>query len=314
LAAGAFELVRREWASARRAPSLHSDEPLAIAIDRAAAFVGTRPMLMDAYWLAKRAGHLLGGEFVAWANHLEYQDQTDEFRTAGMVPEAVSGFLASAERAAFRFPLLQRPAALTPIPTRAQMTIEEVDATFSVTVRGMNCFAGCEPANVDALLAEIREPGTDYVVTHQLWALLLAYENRCILSAQEFEALGTVLATEVLRGLMGDDRFTDLTAERMALLALAGLTSWIPDAVVARAIATQNPDGSWPRIHVYGEHSPVSLVPEHQAALALFALVNVWLRNEGRSASEPLAEVYSSVRSLAVPGSGAAASCAPSPS
>ncbi len=96
----------------------------------------------------------------------------------------------------------------------------------------------------------------------------------------------TDVAAEVLRGLMGDDRFTDLTAERMAVLAMAGLTSWIPDAAVARAIATQNRDGSWPKVQVYGEHSYVTVEPDHQAAMTLFALGNVWLRAGGRSASE----------------------------
>ena len=68
----------------------------------------------------------------------------------------------------------------------------------------------------------------------------------------------------------------------MALLAMAGLTSWIPDESVARALAAQKADGSWPAVPVYGERSFVSVVPEHQAALALFALANVWLQGGGR--------------------------------
>jgi hypothetical protein len=283
VAAAAIYLLRRE---VRGEPSLHSDEPLAIAIDRAAAFLGKRPIHTDSYWFAKRSGRLLGGEFVEWASHLAYQDETKGYLANGVQREALSALLANADGAAFRFPPLQRPAVIS-LPTRERITSEELDRALSLSMRGVNSFARCDPANVDALLAEVREPGADYVVTHQLLALLLAYENRCILSTQQFESLRTDLSAEVLRGLMGDDRFTDLTAERMAVLALAGLTSWIPDAAVARAIATQNGDGSWPKILVYGEHSYVTVQPDHEAAMALFALVNVWLRTGGRSASEP---------------------------
>jgi hypothetical protein len=269
----------------RSAPSLPTDDPVAVAIERAAGFLTTRPLLMDAHWFAKQSAHLLGGEFVPWASRLTYKDQRLEYEAAGMSPAGVAAFMASADYPARTLRALPRPVGLTSRPTGTQMTREELDRTFTISVRGVESLGACKPENVDALVAEVSEPGTDYVLTHQLWALLLAHQNSCVFSPQQFEALRQTLAAEVLRELMADDRFTDLTAERMALLGLAGLSSWIPDAVIARAVETQNDDGSWPKVHVYGEHSYVSVVPEHQAALALYALAHVWLRSAGQDAA-----------------------------
>ena len=260
-------------------PSLHSDTSLAIAIDRAAGYLATLPLTPDVYWLAKRVGHALGGEFDAWKDSLELADYRNNLAAFGYPQEAIDAWIESYSSPPPLLTPLAVPDGLTPLPTPWEFDESNLREVIEVTILGLRCTVACEPATVEALLLNLAEPGADYVLTHQMLSLVLAYQFDCI-SQEEFEPLRAFLATIMLQELLGDIVFTDLTAERMAMLSYAGLTNWIPESFIEMAIDMQQANGRWPEVAVFGPDSIVSAPPEHTAGLALFALAHVWLEEQ----------------------------------
>jgi hypothetical protein len=281
LRSGAGPFGRGGPRSPAHAPSLHSSDRLAVTIDRAAAFLSTRPLTADSYWLARRAGFVLAGEFLAWGDALTLlQDQVEGLVRTGYRAESVIAWLENPAVAGAPLRRLPQPVGLPSLATARAMSAREVQRTIDVTLKGFNNLPACAPEDLQALLAELRKPATGYVLTHQLFALMLPHHHGCTVSPSDFEALRELLAVQVLRELLGDERFTDLTAERMAVLALAGLSHWIPEQTIAKAIATQGRDGSWPAIPVFEGPSFVEVEKGHQGALALFGLAEVWKERE----------------------------------
>jgi hypothetical protein len=248
-------------------PVLGSDDPVARAIGHAAFYLGRSPARGDQFWLLTQSARLLGGEFPRWVESL------------GTVSAAVDDSNLEGRLAALR-QLEPRPLLPLPVPHPAPQPtprLELSDHDVQRFVSTMQIALSCREHGLAAregLLAGLREPGTSYLLTHQLWAAVTAYHLGCI-ELGELDPLRESLARRVLAELLPDTRITDLSVERMAMLCYAGLVGWIPPDKRSLLLRDQTPWGSWGEVPV-DAHPSLRGPERHTAALGFYVLAHLW--------------------------------------
>jgi hypothetical protein len=248
------------------APVIRSDDPVARALGRAAFYLGRKPVRGDQIWLLTQAARLLGGEFPDWAGSLPTVSAAAEHSN-------LEGRLARlrdlAPRPLMPLPVPQHP----PVTRRVELSDDDLARFLRVMELSFSC-SEHDRGRRGELLADLREPGTSYLLTHQLWAAVTAYHLGCI-EAAELDPLREKLGLRVLAELLADERITDLSVERMAMLCYAGLVGWIPADQRAMLLRDQVPWGSWGEVPV-AAHANL-LGPEgHTAALGFYVLAHLW--------------------------------------
>ncbi len=248
-----------------RHPKLGADDPMADALERAASYFARKVLKGDQAWMARQGAWILGGEFDAWGDALFVETRV------------ISGSQSGTNRLS-----RDRYSPLPPLPAPDVQPVPDPiyhlsRAEFRSIGRTMALSTTCprlEGRNLEVLRGLVRKPGRSYVVTHQLWALITGYHLGCFDQAT-LDELRPVLATVVLRELLADTKMNDLTAERMAMLAYAGVVDWIPERLFELALATQDPSGAWMRHQVdIGPHASSSVM--HASTLAFYALAARW--------------------------------------
>lgn len=250
-------------------PDHPSDDELAVALERSAAYFSHQVLVGDQVWMAKQGAWLLGGEFEPWARALFVERRV--LRGTGL------RLVDLGDRVDPRptpLPVPDVEPVPDPIYRLSDREMNEIRAMMDLSSRCREL----GDAGRERLLAEISRPGRSYVVTHQLWALTTSHHQGCV-DATTFERLRPVLATSVYRELVADTAFNDLMAERMAMLSYAGLASWVPDAAVDLALATQHPSGVWLRHQVdIGPFATSNVM--HMSTLAFYALAAAQVHRE----------------------------------
>ena len=90
----------------------------------------------------------------------------------------------------------------------------------------------------------IRENHSGYVLTHQLLAIAWTRSVGCV-EPQEWGVRQTELADRVLSELEKDSRFSDLLAEQVAVIVLAGRTEALRREWIEKILEAQEADGCW---------------------------------------------------------------------
>jgi hypothetical protein len=251
--------------------------PVRGAIERVSAYFDRREVRGDEGWLVVHAAAALGSEFGAWA--------TARVQLSPSVTAPADAGLRDVAGAEARFWGLRAlpPRALPPLPTPPDAPGEPVTATLSdadVTriVRLMTGALACTklPASArDELLADARDPATSYLLTHQLLALMLAYDQGC-LDAAAVDGSRRRLAEALWREQVADGaRVHDLALERMAALCYAELCGWIAPPWIDAVVRAQDASGRWGDgdLHV---NPGASATESHTAALGFYTLAAVW--------------------------------------
>jgi len=257
------------------------------AVERAAAYFNRRPVRGDEGWLVAQAAASLGPAFRAWATA-----RLALSPAVLVLPDASPFDFAAAEGRLWNLRGLPEialaplsvPHDSLPAGAPVQHTDAEISAIFHVMAEALSCAQVGSPAATD-VLADVREPRHGYLLTHQLFALVLAYNQRCVDGAA-VEALRRALAEATWREQASDGaRVHDLALERMAVLCYAQLCDWLDRAWIDAVIREQSPSGSWGvrDLHV----NPNASVGEgHTAALGLYVLAKTWSARP--AASDPL--------------------------
>lgn len=247
------------------------------AIEKAAAYFGRRELRGDEGWLVVQAAAALGPDFGAWATtRLVLSREVQEPPDAGLLD------LGAAEARFWRLRGLQQ-GALPPLamPEGAPATppaVELTDAGIAAIVRLMTGALVCarmSPSGRREMLADVRDPGRGYLLTHQLLALTLAYNQGC-LDAAAVDAPRRKLAEALWREQAADGaQVHDLAFERMMALCYAGVCDWLEPSWIDALVRAQSETGDWGNrdLHV---HPGASATESHTAALAFYILARTW--------------------------------------
>jgi len=245
-------------------PSLHSEYPVAQAIDRAAAYLDGAHLRSDDAWVTYQAAVLLGGEYAAWAATLkpraEYQPIWE---------------LRDLEPARIRDAPAPEP--LPGVWGETRMSSRDVKLLFKLVDWSRDC-RNLDPPRLEQLRRVLERPLHSYVLTHQLWGANLAVSQGCF-EPEEMRGAILALARRVRDDVETDFVTTDLAAERIFMLCWVGLADWVPDEKFDMLLADQQPSGSWgvAELDVY----PGAVVrAEHTAALAFYDLAARWRQRE----------------------------------
>jgi hypothetical protein len=113
-------------------------------------------------------------------------------------------------------------------------------------------------------------PDYEYVSTHQVFAIIWMYNNKCI-SVSDYKAYQGNFASRVYQEFMANQNqpLSDLQVERAAILCMAKLCNEIPKTFFQKLMSEQMSDGLWRFKHPL---SPQAITYEHATALAYFAL------------------------------------------
>ena len=242
---------------------------MALALERSAATFSRKVLVGDQTWMARQGGWRLGGEFEPWASALFVEE-----RALGPVSRRLVHIAERRDPLPPPLAVPDVPPVEDPVYRLSQLEMERIQAMMDLSSR-------CDQLpgeKLDKLMRLIDPPGRSYVVTHQLWALVTAYHLACV-DQPTFDRLRPRLATIVYAELLADTAFNDLMAERMAMLAYAGLVSWIPPEATQLALDTQHPSGVWLRHQVdIGPFATSNVM--HMSTLAFYALASVWMAHD----------------------------------
>lgn len=246
-------------------PHLNTSSALGPALERAAAYFSRQVLRGDEVWMARQGGWLLGGEFEDWSRALFVESRVlsgSQFRLVDLSLTPI--------------PPLSPPLAVPESgPVRSQVhhiSRKEMRNIHEIMALSTACRKLSSPQR-EKLHSLLDEPGRGYVVTHQLWGLITAHHEGC-LESEGIEHRRAPLATAVYRELLADPGFDDLTAERMAMLSYGGLSHWIPQDVIERALTTQDESGPWIRHQVdIGPHASSTVM--HMSTLAFYGLAAI---------------------------------------
>jgi hypothetical protein len=158
-------------------------------------------------------------------------------------------------------------------------TDAEISAVFHVMTDALGC-TQTTPDGGNDVLADVREAGHGYVLTHQLFALVLAANQRC-LDGPAVESLRRTLAEATWREQAADGpRVHDLAFERMAVLCYAQVCDWLEPSWIAAVIREQGPSGSWGERDLHVNRN-ASAGESHTAALGFYVLAKTWSARHG---------------------------------
>lgn len=259
---------------------------IARGLEKAAAFLGPRELRGDQSWLVGRACHLLGEPHVAWSGTL--RTHPDVIAGAEQDPAKMAIALEGALWKMRRRPTRSWPSAPLPNVAPASPVSHRFESQDAVQILTMTRAAlGCTLAAAlpQTFFDAVNAPASGYMLTHQLFALGLAYERGC-LADELARSLRAALATRIVAEQRVDrEPITDLSIERMALLCYVGLGHWVSEADLDALLAKQDRKGSW------GSHGPdnaggIDWAP-HSAALGFFLLAHRWATTADHAAFVP---------------------------
>lgn len=245
-------------------PSLHSEDPLAQAIDRAAVFLDRGELRSDDAWVAYQAAILLGGEYEAWAATLK--------PSGAYMP---LWELRDLEPARIRDAPGPEPGPGASGGSR--MSTDDVLLLVELVKWSRDC-PSLDPRGLERLRRVLGRPLHSYLLTHQLWGANLAVSRGCF-EAEEMRGTILALAQRVRDELATDWLTTDLAAERIAMLCWVGLTDWVPDEKFDMLLSDQHPSGSWGVVE-FDVYPGAVVRAEHTAALAFYGLAARWRQGE----------------------------------
>ncbi len=258
-------------------PAPAPGDEMRAAIEKVAAYFGRREMRGDEGWVVVQAATALGPEFAAWAaTRLTVSSSVQEPPDAGPmdIGAAEARFWGLRKLGEKTVPPLSLPQSgpVTAPPT------EVTDADLESIVRLMTKAISCRrapPSGRGEVLADTREPGHSYVLTHQLLALMLAYDQGC-LDAAAVDAPRRKLAEALWREQAADGaQVHDLAFERMMALCYAGVCDWLEPSWIDALVRAQSEAGDWGNrdLHV---NAGASATESHTAALAFYTLARTW--------------------------------------
>ena len=265
-----------------------SSARLRTAIERAAGYLGTHELQGDWAWFTTQAALLLGPKFKTWAGTLKVAPSLQAIATSGRRPETFPEAL-EARIWSLRWlpehpaPRLSRPDA-TPVDGAESRRFEEPEAMtiMAMLLAGVHCDT-LSPKDRDGWLTLLSTPSHSYMLTNQLFSLMLAYNQGC-LSARVIDPIRLRLATQLFAQLTGDsDTLDELTIERLAILCYARVGDWISPGSIARLVNEQQASGAW------GARDPrlfrgYRLTEEQTASLAFYVLARAWTLHHGSAA------------------------------
>lgn len=262
-------------------PSLsegHSSH-LSEAIDKLARYLERTDLRGDDAWIATQGASKLGPTFRTWAETLSIEGAAEQDRLQNPLNNAygmgVEGRLLSL-RWLEEQPLPPLPAP-EPRPDLVYPTAITEDDIRSL-LRVMSYTSVCtrlDEAQRQDWLDLLAQETNGYLLTHQLLALILGYNQRC-LDLDTIEPLRAKLATRLYYEQANDDRgIDDLSVERMAILCYAQVCDWLDPESIDLLIREQDPSGSWGERNP-GVHERVVARESHTASLALYALASTW--------------------------------------
>lgn len=274
---------------AKAAFPLVTRERVARAIERSAVAIGKLELRGDQGWLVGQACRLLGKAYVEWAEQLEVG--RDVLRAAPRDPRKVNAALEGVLWKARKLPGRSLPVMSIPRVEPLEKVPSRFEAEEGVEVLKLMRFAlTCEEnmARDRAWARMFEKDAAGYLLTHQLLALILAYERGC-LDLEEVEVYRRLLAGRLLAEQLAENSaIHDLSVERMAVLCRAGLCGWIPDRDWHSLISSQRVDGSWE------SRGPENMKGidwgPHTTALAFYALARRWADTRTGSERESSAE------------------------
>lgn len=116
----------------------------------------------------------------------------------------------------------------------------------------------------------IGQPNNDYIVTHQVFALLLGAQRGCIAQEDLERLLPQYVARVRDEFLAHGAGLTDLQIERAAMLCMVGRCDVVPPSFLASLVRAQGKDGLWRLDDPLVRHG--MMPPEHSSALAYYVL------------------------------------------
>lgn len=136
-----------------------------------------------------------------------------------------------------------------------------------VITDAFDCESGSPPLDTGA------PPEYGYVVTHQLLALLIAAERRCV-STETLNRDAPAYVRRIYSEMMSYRApISDIQVERAAMLSLIGRIDLVPDSMVRELVESQRPDGFW---YFKGSGEETLNVIAHNSALS-YMVVLAWL-------------------------------------
>jgi hypothetical protein len=260
---------------AKAAFPLVTRERVARAIERSAIAIGKLELRGDQGWLVGQAARLLGKAYVEWAEQLEVEH--DVLRAVPRDPRKVNAALEGAMWKARKLPGRSLPAVSIPRVEPVERVPSSFEREEAVEVLRLMRFAlTCEEKSTRdrGWNRMFEKDAAGYLLTHQLLALILAYERGC-LDLEEVEVYRRLLAGRLLAEQLAENSaIHDLSVERMAVLCRAGLCGWIPDRDFHSLISSQRAEGSWE------SRGPENMKDidwgPHTTALAFYALARRW--------------------------------------
>lgn len=262
---------------AASAPVPAPGDEMRAAIEKVAAYFGRREMRGDEGWVVVQAATALGPEFAAWAaTRLTVSPSVQEPPDAGPtdIGAAEARFWGLRKLGEKSVPPLGVPQTGPVTPPATEVTDADLESIVRLMTKAISC-RRAPPSRRGEILADTLEPGHSYVLTHQLLALMLAYNQGC-LDASAVEGRRRKLAEAAWREQSADTaQVNDLAFERMAALSYAQLGAWIDPSWVDAIVRVQEPSGDWGNrdLHV---HARASATESHTAALAFYILARTW--------------------------------------
>jgi hypothetical protein len=260
------------------------------AVQAVAAYLAATVLRGDDAWIATQGALKLGPDFRTWAETLAVATMVEEDLKRDPLTSQMGGGVEGHLWNLRWLPELPAPSlpppdleALHPVSTA--LSDEDILAILQVMAHAVAC-RRLSDTQRRAWMEELSTPRHSYLLTHQLIALMLGYNQDCIDEATA-EPLRQKQATQLwIEQAMDQSGIHDLSIERMAALCYAQVCNWLRDEWVNELIKQQEPSGSW------GERNPqvnprVVAREEHGAALGFYVLAAFWQERFG-DASPPV--------------------------
>ena len=243
-------------------PTVAADpERIQQAVERAFGYFETQELRGDQAFFVSQAAVLLGGEWPARARNLTPAPEIEhpvELALMQIQFLPVAGPEVGGEPFAGQEALEFNPA----------MTESQVESIFRFMHVALSCRIQT-PGELVAFGSWVAQPGSGYVVAHQLAALEIAVNNGC--GEGDPASIRERLASRMYRELLSQSAFNDLVAEQVAVLCMSGYGSHVPERYFKMLLEEQSPSGDW-GLRQLDVGAGVFFPPGHTAALALYGL------------------------------------------